>query len=299
MTTLLLARQGLAYALDDLSVYGVSAGTTSTVTSPLLVNSLSGASTKRFDGTFLYINNTAAAGQQRNTVLGSYVPSTGTLGVTPIWTTTPTAGANLEVTRLFPSIQESLGSGQVGYRDLILKALRYLTVVDHIDLTSVADQQSYSLSAYAAWLSRPERVLQVLDPPRYPAWPRRVTYRRWLVELDGGTPTLRFADRAYRANGFTFQLTVRRPGWSLVNGAESASGPSADSDIILPEIEEIVTVGLACAYEALANRTPGQPSGPWVERAASQWALARSLANFDETVWRAERSAPAVDGREN
>lgn len=299
-STLAQYRRALARALDDLEPHVVLSATATTVTINALINSTTGASTGRYNGAYIYVASGSGAGQQRVVKENSYVPSTGTLTVqnSSGWDATLAAGDQLEITRLFPAYADASSSSSLGadndYRSLVNRALSYLLVPDQISVTTVADQQEYSLSTYAYWLDRPERLRDVLDPPRATGWPTKPTWRRWELNLDGPTPSLQFIDRAYPTSGATFELNVLRPADTLISGAESSSGLTSDTATAVPAVNDVVTVGLMLAYEALANRSPGRPSGDYLKRWAAQVELARRVRAYDRTQETPQQQAVAA-----
>lgn len=302
-STLLQYRQALARALDDLEPHVVLSATTFTVTINALITSTTGASSGRYNGAYIYIASGSGAGRQRVVKENSYVPSTGTLTThnSSGFDVTMAAGDQVEITRLFPAYAEATSTSSLGsdtdYRSLVNRALSYLLVPDQISVTTVADQQEYSLSTYAAWLDRPERLLAVLDPPRATGWPAKRTWRRWELTLDGPSPALTFLDRAYPTNGATFELDVLRPANTLISGAESSIGLTSDSATAVPAVNDVVTVGLMLAYEALMNRSPGRPNGDFLTRWKNQIEIARRLRNYDRTQETAAQQAamPSVE----
>lgn len=289
--TLRALRQACAYALDDLTLVEVSSATTNTVVSPQLVNAVAQASDSTYGGNWVYVNSGAGIGQQRVVRPNGYAPSTGTLSVDAGWSTLPTNGAGLEITRLFPCVG-LVQRADTDYRTLINRACDLLDVFDRIDIETAAGARTYTLANYAAWLDRPGRVLAVFDPPRAHGAPRMPTWRRWEVVFDAGAPFLQFEDSGYSVGGATFQVFVRRPARSLVNGADSG-GLTNDADTVDARTEDVVTVFLMLAYEVLATRSTGRPSGPWQARFESQREMARALAMYDATR---ERPVAAPEG---
>lgn len=278
--------------------------TATTITINALINNTTGASTGRYNGAYIYVASGSGAGQQRVVKENSYVPSTGTLTVqnSSGWDATLAAGDQVEITRLFPAYADAASASSLGadtgYRSLINRALSYLLVPDQISVTTVADQQEYSLSTYAYWLDRAERLIGVLDPPRATGWPTKPTWRRWELNLDGGSPTLQFLDRAYPVSGATFELNVLRPADTLISGSESSSGLTSDAATAVPAVNDVVTVGLMLAYEALANRSPGRPNGDYLKRWAAQIDLARRVRGYDRTQETPQQQAAAPAGTE-
>lgn len=302
MPTLLTYRGALQRALDDGGVYLVASAAGGAVTCNSLINSSTSASSGRYNGAYVYVQSGTGVGEQWVVKENSYVASTGTITTqrSTGFDTSPTAGSVIEITRLFPSISTATATGtqteDTDYRTLVNRALSYLLVPDQISVTTVADQQEYSLSTYAAWLDRPARLAAVLDPPRATGWPSKRTWRRWELNLDGPTPSLVFIDRAYPTSGATFELDVLRPADTLISGVESSTGLASDTDTAVPAVNDVVTVGLMLAYESLANRSPGRPNGDYLKRWAAQIELARRMARYDrsqETPQQQQAAAPA------
>lgn len=198
-------------------------------------------------GHWVFMTDGITAGQQRRVV---DEPIPGALAVDHVFSTTVPLDSVFELLWPLPAVRQS---NIPGLGEIIVQALRDLWVPDIVDATTVANQRSYSLSAQAAWLDRPERVLRVLDPKRADGAPRQPTFRRWRVSFDGGTPTLQFLDSGYPVAGFSFGIEVLRPAYSLVNGAESTVGPAAGTDLVLGQASDIVTVAQLRACRWLAG----------------------------------------------
>jgi hypothetical protein len=302
-STRLQYRQALARALDDFEVYYAASGTSTTVVCSGLVNSSSNASAGRYNGRYVYISDGTGIGNQSVVKANGYAPSTGTLTIQETaWDTTPGVGSTVELTALFPALHlatiPSAQSDGTDYHSLINRALSMILVPDVLSVTTVADQQEYALSTYAYWLDRPSRLMGVLDPPRATGWPTKPTWRRWELQLDGGTPTLQFMDRAYPTSGATFELSVLRPADTLISGAESSSGLTSDTATAVPAVNDVVTIGLMFAYEALKNRNHGNPNGAYSKDWATQIGLARRVRGYDRSQETPEQQAAAPAGTE-
>ena len=288
MATLRAYRQALAWSLDDLGVYEIASSTATTTVLSALADSTSNASDRRYDGRWAYISDGFAVGVGTTVKPGGYAPSTGTLTVAKFWDTTPHVGDELELTGLFPSIS-GLPGADTDYRTLVNRALARLLLEDRIDVTTVADQWTYTFAlATYPWLDRMTRVMGVLDPPRATGLPRRPTWRPHTWKIDGGALTLEFAARPYPTSGATFQIAVLRPADTLVNGADSTTGLSVDSDTAVPSVEEVVVAGRYFAFEALLSRSKGRPSGDWSGQFERALDDARRLARWD----RSQETAP-------
>ena len=239
MPTLLAYRNALQRALDDVGLYDVTSATATSVTCKALINSATSASSGRYNGAYVYVQSGTAAGVQGTVKENGYTASTGTLIIQDSsgFDTTPGSDSVIEITRLFPSIAAGNAASTQGedgdYRSLVNRALSYLLVPDQVSVTTVADQQEYSLSTYAAWLDRPERLVAVLDPPRATGWPTKRTWRRWELNVDGPTPSLVFLDRAYPTSGATFRLrnTSSSTGMSSASSTRPCAGWSSSRSL--------------------------------------------------------------------
>ena len=194
----------------------------------------------------------------------------------------------LELTGLFPAIS-GLPGGDIDYRTLVNRALSRLLVEDRIDVTTVADQYTYTfaLSTYP-YLDRMSRVMGVLDPPRATGRPSVPTWRAHQWSIDAGALRLQFLDRPYSTSGATFQIAVLRPADTLINGSDSTTGLVADTDTAVPSVEEVVVAGRYFAFEALLSRSKGRPSGDWSGQYAAAREDAMKLARWD----RSQETAP-------
>lgn len=298
-STLLAYRTALQRALDDVGLYIATSGSGTTVVSNFLINTATAASTGRYNGAYVYFQSGTGIGGQGVVKENGYAPSTGTLTFQATLNTAPGSGTVFEITRLFPSIRSDTSiypqTEDTDYRSIINRALSMIVMPDQVSVTTVASQQEYSLSTYAYWLDRPERLLAVLDPPRASGWPTKPTWRRWELQLDGGVPTLQFIDRAYPVSSATFELSVMRPANTLISGTESTTGLSADTDTALPSVNDVVTIALMYAYESLANRSPGRPNGDYLKRYAAQVGLARRVRYYDKGQETAQQQAAAPE----
>jgi hypothetical protein len=300
-TTAREARRALAKALDDIETYKISSSTGSTSTIPGLINFTTGASPARFDPRWIFIAEGFAIGTQNAIKADGYDPATGVVTPLQFWDTTPHANDVADLTGLFPSVGyagATSPAGGVSYYHLINEAARLLIEPDYIDVVTVANQQAYPLTAQARWLDRPMRVTGVWDPPRDSGWPRTRTSRRWEIRFDGGTPSLVFLDRAYSQAGHTFQISVMRPGDTLVNGAESSTGVVAETDTLLSSVEDLVDVGLYLAYRTLLHRSFGRPSGNWSELLKDQETRVLRLAKIDMSRFNEIREQQAQQPRQ-
>lgn len=286
-----------ALRLDDAMAYGVHASTLDSVTIASLVNTAPGASVSRYDGRWLY-----AAGQQMRVRTGGYAPASGVLTVQNGWSSPPAFGAVAYVTGLFP-IQSSGGAAgeDAAYQDLVRAALAELAYPDTLELP-ITTADAYGLAAYQRWLDRPERLLGVREPA--PVAGRRAVDAAWRgprLERAGALVRLRLDAPFAAGTAGVLTLDVLRRADSLVDGAESATGPTADAHAVEADPEDVVTGALAFAYQVLATRAASSPDGAaWAESAAAAREAFEALASFDGTRRRARpgmapRMASAVE----
>lgn len=270
-------RRALQAALDDPGLYQVTAATSTTVSLSLIADTTTNASANRYDGRWLYVASGVGIGQQRRVVRGSFVPSTGTVTV-ELGLTTPSVNDLIELTSLFPC--ESQVSGEdTSYNTLIRRALSRLLAPDRISAT-FAGGTTASLASFAYWLDRPERLVRVLEPAPVSGYqPIPCDWRGPQLILDGGSPVLQI-NAPYTGS---LTLEVLRPGDSLVSGAESTTGPTSETATCLPSVNDTVAVALLEAYQALASRSPGRPSGNWSAKIEAQQAIVSGLRYLDRT----------------
>lgn len=153
---------------------------------------------------------------------------------------------------LWPLPVETAG-GTPGLVSMIQQACREVWHEDSVDLTTVQGAYTYTLTGQRAWLDAESRVLDYLDPSVVSGYPpQSAAWRYGGLTFSAGSPTLTLAD-CYDQDGATAQLRVLRPAYSLVNGAESTSGPSEPTDTIAGDPSEIVSVALLHAYRYLAR----------------------------------------------
>lgn len=234
-----------------------------------------------FVGDWAYLSSGAREGTQRRLV--DEAPG-GAVAADSNWGDAIASGVEVEVTYPLPSIGQH---GVIGLSDLVRMALRDLWSEDYLDITTVADQQEYSLSNYTHWL-RDERILGLLDPPRGTGRPKtRSRFGRrgqgWDVRFDGGTPTLVLLDRGYPVAGYTLQLHVRRPAYTLVSGSESLTGPTIDAHTTTADLSDLVEVALLYAYRLLSTYTwlPADERARYAGLIAEQEAKVARLDRYD------------------
>lgn len=290
MPTLAAYRRALWAALDDGMAHFVFAGRGDGAQVRELADSTPGASVHRYDGAYAYLASGAGANQQRRIVNGSFDPATGDFDVELSWAA-PAPGDEVEITHLFactgyPQTGAGVSPEDVSYLGLVNMALRRLWVPDRVTLTFAGTASADTSSL--PWLDRPERLVAVLEPAPVASFPPvPADWRGPRLVADGTTPVLQL-DRPYAG---TLTLEVRRPADTLISGVESAVGMTTEGQTALAQVADVVAVGLAEAYRALMNRTPGRPNGAWAEKYAAQEAVVARLYALDRTQ-QAPRAAP-------
>lgn len=236
-----------------------------------------GAGPERFAGLWALVTSGSQIGERRRVVHA--VPELGALAMDAPFSGTLATSVSLEVSWPLPGVATQ---DVPGLDDMIRLGLRDLWVPDRISKTTVANAQSYSMSAQAEWLRDRSQITAVYDPTRATGAPRRPTSRRWDLNLDGGVPTFELLDRGYPVSGFTFQIGVLRPGHTLVSGAESSTGPTGISDAVIAEQDDAVTVALLHAYRWLAGwrELPDGERRRYADLIAPQEAACRRLPNY-------------------
>lgn len=279
MPTLVQYRRALQAALDDGGAYPVTTGSGAGATVQLLSDAITDASNARYNGAWVYHN---ALTQQRRIRLDGFTPSTGAF-LTELGWTAPSPGDIIEITRLFPCGFGPLIAGGVppedtSYLAIINRSLARLWAPDRISV-AFADAATASLTTWP-WLDRPERLVRVFEPPAVAGFPDvPCEWRAPRLVLDGPTPVLQL-NRPFIG---TLTLEVRRPGDTLISGAESTAGLANDADTALPSVNDVVAVGLHEAYRALMNRAPGRPNPGWAAKYEAQQAIVNGLYYLDRT----------------
>lgn len=291
----------LARALDDLGVYAVTSTTSTTAVLTNLQDSTTNASTARYNARWAYHWNSTVGPQQRRVKGQGFVPLTGQITLELFWSVQPTVADEIALTSLFPVI-ESVPGEDTSYRTLVNRALAHLAVPDTIT-TAITTGDTYSTATWP-WLDRDARIRREADgrwaiyepAPVSGRHPVNCHWRGWELEVAGTSTVLHVAAPFSSASG-NLTVDVRRPGNTLISGAESTVGFGVgDTETALPAVEDVVTVGLWLAYEALAVRALGAPDGVnWAARAAQQRERAEGLLYWDRSqVAPAPAAAPAA-----
>lgn len=281
MTTQTDAARAVAYALNDLIVCDATGGASGTVILSQLINSTAGVSTGRYDGEWIYGVTGALSGVQRQIVAGSYVPSTGQVGVTPGWSA-PANGTQYDKTALFPR-NTGILANDTSYRTLMNGgAARRLNIRREITV-AITTSTRISLATWADWIS-PERVLSVMEPSPLGRL-MSADWREWRV-IDGQAPVLELKRPFPSATGnLTLQVVSPLYTWIKASGgawAESTVGVVAEGDEFLIPLNHIRDATLVEAYRNLMHRSPSRPNGNWAGLFQAQQADCRArLADYE------------------
>lgn len=258
MPTQTQSRRAVALALNDLLQVYASGGSGTTATIPLLTDGTAGISANRFDDRWVYAASGNMVGQVRSVQKGGYAAGTGVLTITPGWSA-PDPNSQIDITSLFPAAP-SLFRTQTDYRSLLNAALRRLNVVREIAVP-ITTARRISLTTWAAWIT-PERVLGIREPSPTGATLTDAGWRKPRVIDTGASAVLELRTPFAAATG-NLTLEVISPAYTFVNGAESTAGFVAETDTVLPPLDEIMRATLVEAYENLMSRAPTRPAGDY------------------------------------
>jgi hypothetical protein len=231
-----------------------------------------------YDDLFCYVRDGVQATAVRRLISGGYDGPEGAIRLDYPFGAPLAAGVTFEMSVL----PRNEWQGVSGLNDLIGLATRELWAPDRLDVPVVANQWLYPLPTYKEWLDRPELIEAVYEPPLAPGMAPIPSAARWRLKLDGGIPTLELLDGVFTAATGTLQLAVRRPAYTLVNGAESTRGPESDLDVTLALEDEVIVVALVHAYRELATAPIYEPEvrEKYLALASQQAEKARRLARY-------------------
>jgi hypothetical protein len=289
--TLAQYRRSVEAALDDGGVYQLSSGSGTGGAASALSDATTNASASRYNGAWVYLATGAGTGQQRRIRNDSLTPSTGAF-LTELGWTVPAAGDEIEITHLFPCVFGPDFSGGVGPEDtsyliLVNHTLAQLWAPDRVSL-AFAGTATASTSAWP-WLDHPDRLVRVLEPAPVAGFPVvSCAWRNPQLILDGPTPVLQL-NRPFTG---TLILEVKRPGHTLISGAESMAGLASEGQTALPSVEDVTVGALAQAYRALMNRSPGRPHPGADKKYADAREQFESLYYYDRTRFARQQPQP-------
>lgn len=272
--------RALALALDDVttSVTVTGASAPSTAICAQLVNATSGVSSGRWEGA--WVLNTAGAGAPQQRRVAQFTPGTGTLTITPVWTSTPSIGDTIELTQKFPAMPAA--ASVTDYRALINAALGHIWV-DGIELTaSISTADTVSLSGYPG-IRTADQIQDVLEP--HPISGRSPVSAMWRVRdviVSSGVTTLRLKSPFARAHGtLTVRVRLQASAYIATAGtwsAASIAGLVNLSDEARPPVQDVVDVALVEAYQALLRR---KADPTLAKQLADQRVVARRVPGYD------------------
>lgn len=201
-------------------------------------------------------------------------PSLGAVAVDQIFAATQAVAAAFSLSWPLP-ISDTQGITGIA-TTFIPQALRDLSFDDALSLTTTT-AYAYTLTAQREWLTADRlRPPYLRDPAigTYP--PQAASWRFRELSDDAGVPVL-YLHRAYLSSGKTAQLLVVRPAYTLVNGAESTTGPTATTDTVAANPEHVVQVTKLRAYRWLATaaHVSDQERKDYADKAISQEAWVR------------------------
>lgn len=212
-------------------------------------------------GRWVQITSGVVTGARRRII--HEVPELWAIAVDLVWPSTLAIGTGFEITYPLPITSQE---GVVGLITLIQEACREVWFEDRLSIPTRRNLYAYSLEAYRDWLDSENLILRdedgavlFYDPPLVAGYPAQQKPWRYVgLDFRGGVPTLQIK-KAYSADSSAsggFELSVMRPAYSLVSGAESTTGPAAASDTIAADADELVAVTLLRAYRYLATGAP-------------------------------------------
>lgn len=256
-TYLTNARRAVAAELGPFGVYSASGGSTTTAISGNAFSS-SELPTDALAYAWVFVPSISGIRQRRITATGLN-GSTGTITLDAALGTAIANGTTFEIlTRLPAAREQSAGVGQawlLGVHEAINLALRHCLIEDYISLTLVNGQYDYSLTP--AWLDRPSRLVDVLQPnvlgTTYVS-----TQRTYEMRKDGSSQSLHFRQPFRISSGsYTLSLKVKRPADTLIAGADSTVGLVAETDYCELDLNTIVLGALVFCYDALRKSRQG------------------------------------------
>jgi hypothetical protein len=248
-------RRLLLKALQSLTVVTTTSAGNAAGTSVVATRLATAMSASRYKGAWVMPVEGAYLGElSRVKIEDALNLTTGELTVSPAFSGQVESGVQVEISRLLPPIDDD---GWTGARTCLNDALREMWTPQRLAITGVNGQPSYSLSTYEEWLD-PDGVLEL----------RRQALDTTLNAMPAGyfdavrdADTLSMQISPTLAPGDASTAEVYRPldTWIKVGGVWGASttGYVNDSDEALVNIDLLVVVALAHAYESLASGPDG------------------------------------------
>lgn len=213
----------------------------------------------------------AAAGEVRRIKATGFTPTTGKVSTVASYSTTLSSGVEVEIYGVLPP---KATDGRDGLLECINLALQESWTIDTLPITG-STGCTYSLSVYP-WITDEDWIVDV--------WVRRSgsttddLVREWRFQHDADAPSLEL--REYLSTTDTLKPRIYRPmdTWIKTGAtwAASTTGLVNDSDECLLSLEGIEVIGLARAYETLAQT--GDLTGKQLDQAKANSARVRANA---------------------
>lgn len=246
--TLAETEQATALRVGPYRRYAQSSTTTSTTTNAFFDELKSEQATTGLDGMFILRRGqlsdgttVAVAAGDRQRIAGTPDPLTGGVPPNAAWTVAPVANEYLEFHHLDPA-QE--------LRPAVLAGLKRCFFEDRATVTlgSAAAERDVTSSVY--WITSPGQVRRyqftatgaTMLPSAFPwAAPFQQAGHVWLAGWPDEYPN-------------NLLITALRPHFTWVNGADSATGPSVDTDILMVELNYVVAAAHIEAWRLFPSR---------------------------------------------
>lgn len=283
MTTLTQARRAILEGLGRGGVYtSTGAGSTSTVVCSTFKSTE--LPTDHLAYAWLHVPS-ASSPRQRRVKQTGLAPGTGTITVDDVFGSSIGSAIDFELSPLLPPIDGGVKGMAMSLNQCANEAARHLCFQDEISVT-ITTNATLSLTTWASWLDRAERLVAILEPSPFGEAPIDASWREIEFDRDAEAPTLRIKRRFGVATG-TLTLKVLRPAdsWIAVGGtwAESTVGLVNESDIAKPDLRHFREAGLVFAYQTLADARSGPRREEYRRKYEQQLALARTLPFWDHT----------------
>lgn len=179
----------------------------------------------------------------RQRTVSTYEPTQGRVYPDRPWGTIPLAGEYFEFHHLNPA-QE--------LRTAVLAGLRRCFLPETIMLGSSGGYSGVDLTATLPWITSQDQVVNVQYGwyAPYGDYPYSTLMSNGHVILPSG---------GFTVNGLW--LTVLRPAWSLVNGLDSATGPTLDTDGLSVDLDYAAAAGHIEAWHLFPARLQAAAAG--------------------------------------
>lgn len=243
--------------------------------------------TDHLDGVWFNVPSATAPRQARSTTTALGI-STGTVTLDVALGSQIGSGVTVRWSPLLPIVAAAATGESPSFESCLYEAMRHLLFTDEVTTAIVADQDSYSLTTWAAHLDRSDRLVAVLEPTPHPARtiPIEMDPDTYELIFDGETPKLRLV-APFAASSGNLTLRVNRPAdtWFKVSGTWTETAPgtalAAETDEVKPDLRHCREAGLVFVYQAKAQSTEGPRRAEYQARYEAQLAIARQLPFWD------------------